>query len=204
MRRTKEDTDKTVEKILDSALIVFKEFGYNATKLDDIAKHAGMTRGPISWHFKNKLNLYKAVLLRSAEGYLNSVVMQFHEKYSPIERIENFIDYIFTDSINKRNQLILIIGLINTTDDKSDFKETKSPVVEALDLVVTKLQKSINEGVESTVFSGKIESELLAKTINTYCFGLLVDPRIRSEYYADVENKNEVRQIIYHLLGYQH
>lgn len=203
MRRTKEDTDKTVEKILDSALIVFKEFGYNATKLDDIAKHAGMTRGPISWHFKNKLNLYKAVLLRSAEGYLNSVVMQFHEKYSPIEKIENFIDYIFADSINKRNQLILIISLVNTSADNSNFEEAKSPIVEALDLVVTKLQNAIREGIESKLFSSEIESELLAKAINTYSFGLLVDPRIRPEYYADDKNKNQVRQIIYHMLGYQ-
>jgi TetR/AcrR family acrAB operon transcriptional repressor len=47
MRRTKEDAEQTRQDLLDAALTIFSKKGYTATRLEDIAKVAGVTRGAI-------------------------------------------------------------------------------------------------------------------------------------------------------------
>jgi TetR/AcrR family transcriptional regulator, acrAB operon repressor len=62
MRRTKEEAAETRKALLDAALKVFSKQGYAATKLEDIAQHAGVTRGAIYWHFGSKAELYNALV----------------------------------------------------------------------------------------------------------------------------------------------
>ncbi len=40
------------------------EHGVARTSLEQIARHAGMTRGAVYWHFKNKADLFRAMLER--------------------------------------------------------------------------------------------------------------------------------------------
>lgn len=56
-RRTIEQAQQTREKILWGALDVFSEKGFSRSTLSDIAKHIGMTRGAVYWHFKDKREL---------------------------------------------------------------------------------------------------------------------------------------------------
>lgn len=67
MRRTKEDAEKTRLKIIEAALTLFSRNGYSNTTLGMIGAEAGYSRGPIYWHFKNKDDLYQAVLAYSQE-----------------------------------------------------------------------------------------------------------------------------------------
>ena len=67
MRKSKEDTQLTREKIIESAFESFFELGYAETSLSLIAENAGMTRGAIYWHFKDKNELYREVVKIAAE-----------------------------------------------------------------------------------------------------------------------------------------
>ena len=67
MRKSKEDTQLTREKIIESAFESFFELGYAETSLSLIAENAGMTRGAIYWHFKDKNALYREVVKIAAE-----------------------------------------------------------------------------------------------------------------------------------------
>lgn len=63
-RRTKAEAAATREALLDAAEEVFLEKGVARTSLEQIARHAGMTRGAVYWHFKNKADLFRALLER--------------------------------------------------------------------------------------------------------------------------------------------
>lgn len=65
MRRTKEDALQTREKLLETAERLFAEQGVGRTSLQDIAAAAGMTRGAIYWHFKDKADLFCAMMDRA-------------------------------------------------------------------------------------------------------------------------------------------
>ncbi len=65
-RRTKAAAQETRTRILDTAEQVFLDKGVSHTSLDHIAAAAGVTRGAIYWHFKNKADLFGAMTQRVA------------------------------------------------------------------------------------------------------------------------------------------
>ena len=65
-RRTRAEALATRTRILDAAERVFSRRGVSRTSLDDIARAAGVTRGAIYWHFKDKADLFGAMLGRVA------------------------------------------------------------------------------------------------------------------------------------------
>lgn len=60
-RKTKQESLKTRDIILNTATEVLLTRGVEQTKLADIAQLAGVTRGAIYWHFSNKYSLLKAI-----------------------------------------------------------------------------------------------------------------------------------------------
>ncbi len=63
-RRTKQDAERTRERILDMAEREFQRRGVSRTSLEQIARAAGVTRGAVYWHFRNKADLFNAMLNR--------------------------------------------------------------------------------------------------------------------------------------------
>ncbi len=64
MRRTKEDAQETRHRLLDAAEVLFQSQGVSRTTLQQIAQQAGTTRGAIYWHFKDKADLFNAMMDR--------------------------------------------------------------------------------------------------------------------------------------------
>lgn len=58
-RRRKEDRP---QEITEAALQAFAEKGYAATRVDDVAKRAGVSKGLLYLYFKTKEDLFKAVI----------------------------------------------------------------------------------------------------------------------------------------------
>lgn len=70
--------DARPQELLAAALDLFVERGYAATRLDDVATHAGVSKGTLYLYFENKEELFKAVVrenlvsvLAEAEDYIS-------------------------------------------------------------------------------------------------------------------------------------
>ena len=64
-RRTKEEARVTRERLLDAAESVFRERGVTRTTLAEVAMAAGLTRGAVYWHFRDKADLFRAMCDRA-------------------------------------------------------------------------------------------------------------------------------------------
>lgn len=64
VRRTKEEALATRNKLLDAAEVLFLAKGVSHTSLQDIAREAEATRGAVYWHFKDKADLFNAMMDR--------------------------------------------------------------------------------------------------------------------------------------------
>lgn len=82
MRRTREEAAATRAAVLDAALRVFSRKGYAATRLEEVAEEAGVTRGAVYWHFKGKADLYTALVQERA----GKLVALHEEALSPASR----------------------------------------------------------------------------------------------------------------------
>ena len=72
-RNTKEKAQETRERILDAAEDVFYDKGVSNTSLNDVAQAAGVTRGAIYWHFKNKSDLFDAMCRRVRDPMISMI-----------------------------------------------------------------------------------------------------------------------------------
>src|SRR5258706_330493 len=63
-RRTKEEAQETRNRLIDAAERVFQEKGVAHASLEEIAAAAEVTRGAIYWHFKDKAELFDAMMQR--------------------------------------------------------------------------------------------------------------------------------------------
>jgi AcrR family transcriptional regulator len=75
MRRTKEDANLTRLALLDASLDIFSHQGYEASRLEDIAERANVTRGAIYHHFGGKAELFHA-LIEEASAAGSQVINQ--------------------------------------------------------------------------------------------------------------------------------
>lgn len=65
VRKTKEEAQVTRERLLDAAENLFRDRGVTRTSLAEVATAAGMTRGAVYWHFKDKVDLFRAMCERA-------------------------------------------------------------------------------------------------------------------------------------------
>lgn len=75
-RRTKEEAQETRTRIIDTAEELFHRRGLSRTSLHDIAQAAGVTRGAVYWHFKDKAELFNAMMDRATLPFEQSRIQQ--------------------------------------------------------------------------------------------------------------------------------
>lgn len=63
-RKTHAEAQVTRTQILDAAETVFLKRGVAHASLEEIARIAGVTRGAVYWHFRNKVDVFEALLER--------------------------------------------------------------------------------------------------------------------------------------------
>ena len=112
-RRTKEEALETRHKLLDAAEHLFQAQGVSRTSLQDIARRAGATRGAVYWHFRDKADLFNAMMERvtlpmeESFNHENSAPDSLHDsQLNAIDRIRhstvNALRQIVTDTQTRR------------------------------------------------------------------------------------------------------
>ena len=80
-RRWKRRKDARPQEILEAAMGVFAQKGYAATRMEDVAREAGVTKGTIYLYFENKEAVLKA-LMRASIGTTISQVTEDAKRFA--------------------------------------------------------------------------------------------------------------------------
>jgi TetR/AcrR family acrAB operon transcriptional repressor len=96
MKRTKGEALETRARILKAAEQVFFERGVSRASLAEIAGMAGVTRGAVYWHFKDKMALLEA-LFEDASLVVDPFVMSWSEgERDPLGQLEKRLARLLT------------------------------------------------------------------------------------------------------------
>ncbi|MEQ4922782.1 multidrug efflux transporter transcriptional repressor AcrR [Proteus hauseri] len=110
-RKTKRQAQETRQQIIDAAIRLFTVQGVSATSLSDIATKAGVTRGAIYWHFKNKVDLFTEAC-ELTDLKIESLDLEYQTKYpdDPLFVLRELLIYILTSIVEdpKHNALLEI------------------------------------------------------------------------------------------------
>src|ERR1043165_5435374 len=103
VRRTKAETERTIDELLDSAITLFIRHGYSAVTLEQIAAGIGMTRGAFYHHFHSKEDILNAVIRRERNSFENRLGELFEEKLKPELHLKRILEHIVNNFYdNKR------------------------------------------------------------------------------------------------------
>jgi TetR/AcrR family transcriptional regulator len=89
-RRERENLRQRGE-ILDTALRLFSETGYHNVSMQQIAKQAEFGVGTIYKFFANKQDLYKILIMETAEKWQRAVIQVLEQERNPFQAIKQYI-----------------------------------------------------------------------------------------------------------------
>ena len=110
-RRTAADAAQTRQDLVGAALEVFSGCGFAAARVDDIAARAGVTRGAFYHHFRDKAQLYDALLREQAQRALEPVLAELGGTSPPLSRLRRFL-VSYGDAVERDAQLRMILDLL--------------------------------------------------------------------------------------------
>lgn len=82
MPRPKKHSEVSKEALFEAGLEVFAQKGFHRTRLDDIAKSIGVSRGAIYWHFASKEDFYIS-LVQHYMGQIEEEIMEILKSSIP-------------------------------------------------------------------------------------------------------------------------
>ncbi|MEA1065783.1 multidrug efflux transporter transcriptional repressor AcrR [Erwinia sp. HR93] len=108
-RKTKQQAQETRQHILNVALRLFSEQGVSATSLENIAKAAGVTRGAIYWHFRNKSDLFNEIWALS-ESNIGDLEVEYRAKFpdDPLSVLRELLIYILETTVTEERRRLMM------------------------------------------------------------------------------------------------
>lgn len=108
-RKTKQEAQETRQHILDVALRLFSQQGVSSTSLGEIAKAAGVTRGAIYWHFKDKSDLFSEIWELS-ESNIGELELEYQAKFpgDPLSVLREILIHVLESTVTEERRRLLM------------------------------------------------------------------------------------------------
>lgn len=154
-----EDKEQIREQIINAAAVVFGRYGYKKTTMDEIGMAAGKGKTAIYYYFRNKEDIFRAVVEREAAELEKSLVAAIADKNNPVDKLKAYFYARMRTMMNlsnfydaMKNELLDHLPFINETRKDIDQKEY---------LLVKSI---IEEGINKGIFNVK-DIDMTVKTI---------------------------------------
>lgn len=182
-RRTKEEALETRNLLLDTAERLFLEKGVSRTSLGMIAQAAGVTRGAIYWHFRNKADLFDAMMSR--------VVLPMEEMAArasdvglrdPIAQVRacalNVLDHLTTDP---RCQRVFEI-CCHKVEYVDEMMQVRKRHIEARNDCLQHMERGFRNAARKRLLAPSVNARLAAVGLHALVDGLIMNWVLDPEY----------------------
>ncbi|WP_306604107.1 TetR family transcriptional regulator [Azonexus sp.] len=175
VRKTKEEAEQTRKDILNAARIVFHECGVSRSSLEKIAKAAGVTRGAIYWHFKDKAELFFAMREEVFVPMLGrtDAILYDPNHANPLDAIEGSIAEFFRvleDSLQFREVFEVMISRCEYVEE---FASVQQEVGRPAQDFLEKILRMYRLAAEKGYLRAGIAPEAAARDTWAFTSGLL-------------------------------
>jgi AcrR family transcriptional regulator len=186
VRRQKERSALTRERILSSAQKIFVRDGFEAAKLEDIASDAGYTRGSFYRNFTNKEELFVAVAGKQIAAHVSIAVDAVRSKSGVKPKVQELLQKL-ASTPESRDWAILMIEfslfVLRHPDQKKYLLSLYDPLIKGTEAVLRDLYTEAGHdpshplSVIGIGFYALIQGLLLQEMLN----GKLVTPKVTED-----------------------
>lgn len=166
----------TRELIIQSALDILSNTSYKAARLEDIAGKVGLTRGAIYWHFNNKQNLYKELLIESFDYSMRDIFSIHDSDMDPVKKVESVLNYLLGDKEEMHHKSAMIYNSL-MVEQPRDLVESLEQVESWFSNLFDKHANVLNEGITEGSIIGTIIPEFEARAFYNFLWGYFTTRR---------------------------
>jgi AcrR family transcriptional regulator len=191
--------DKTIDRILAAGAKVIGECGMQRARIDDIARHAGVTKQLIHHYYGDKDHLYQAILDASSEDAILTLLSNGYESVDPDEAVKDLFGRIFNQYRDQpeRAAMTLDQNLYHCAhiSHEGALRNLAPKVLE-------RFEHLLNRGVENGVFRQGINAALYFASSFVLLTGCFFIGRTMQTYLPlDFENEAGVERWREHVLS---
>lgn len=167
------------QQIIEAAGITFERYGFKKTTMDDIAFAAGKGKSSLYYYFKNKEEVFEAVVAHEAEVLVNEINSTIHSSSSAVDKLRNYV-------ITRMKRFVQRGNLATALND--NFLATFSFIEKIRnnyhDFEVEMIAGIINEGIQKEEFKS-VDAAFTAEAILTCMIGFEVPLLTKSQTIED-------------------
>lgn len=174
-RRTKEQARATRQQIIVAARMVFHQYGVGRSSMDNVAQAAGLTRGAIYWHFKDKAELFHAVRVDTLFPVFEEIdsLISSNRYADPLDGIGAALGRLFQILDDCPGVRMVFETMINRCERVAEFASVQS----ALDWPITELLVRLEHAYSTAAALGTLgvglDPNLVAKETVAFAYGLM-------------------------------
>lgn len=175
-RKTKEDAEATKDAILEAASIVFVNKGVAKASLEEIACTAGVTRGAVYWHFKNKADIFAALHEQLFTPFSEMLLEELEKKHPrPLEQLEALcVDLLIDleDNAQKKRVLTIFFLRCDYSGDMECFLERqRQQKRKSMELFSRYFERAEEKGY----LCGNADPKILTQALICYVTGIAIE-----------------------------
>jgi TetR/AcrR family transcriptional regulator, acrAB operon repressor len=173
-RRTKSDAAITRELLLDAAERVFRERGVTRTSLAEVAAAAGVTRGAVYWHFRDKADLFDAMCERATlpleQTLARATTMVLDDPLAALRTLA--VDALTRLATDARTQAVFEVVF-----HKCELTGELGPIATRRDRergdCLTHVESIVARAVEMGQLPADTDTRLATQALNSYMCGIM-------------------------------
>jgi TetR/AcrR family acrAB operon transcriptional repressor len=173
VRKTKAEAAVTREQLLDAAERVFRDRGVASTTLGEVAGAAGVTRGAVYWHFRDKADLLGALCERATLP-LDAIFEQAADGGTdPLDALRRTaIASLTTLAADPRAQAVfeLVFQTCGSSDELAPLASTKERERGAC---LARVERLVERSIAAGQLPADTDAALAAHALHAYMMGLM-------------------------------
>lgn len=173
-RKTKQQAQETRQHILDVALRLFSRQGVSSTSLAEIAKAAGVTRGAIYWHFKNKSDLFSEIWELS-ESNIGELEIEYQAKFpdDPLSVLREILVHLLEATVTEERRRLLMEIIFHKCEFVGEMavvqQAQRSICVESYD----RIEQTLTHCIKAKMLPGNLLTRRAAILMRGYISGIM-------------------------------
>ncbi|WP_235424117.1 multidrug efflux transporter transcriptional repressor AcrR [Citrobacter koseri] len=173
-RKTKQQAQETRQHILDVALRLFSRQGVSSTSLAEIAKAAGVTRGAIYWHFKNKSDLFSEIWELS-ESNIGELEIEYQAKFpdDPLSVLREILVHLLEATVTEERRRLLMEIIFHKCEFVGEMavaqQAQRSICVESYD----RIEQTLTHCIKAKMLPGNLMTRRAAILMRGYISGIM-------------------------------
>lgn len=173
-RKTKQQALETRQHILDVAIRLFSQQGVSATSLSDIAQAAGVTRGAIYWHFRNKSDLFSEIW-ESSEASIGDLENEYRAKFpdDPLSVLREILVYILEATVTEERRRLMMEIIYHKCEFVGEMAVVQQAHRSLCFQSYDRIEHTLRQCIQSGMLPENLQTRRAAILMRSYISGLV-------------------------------